>query len=86
MEHIMISQALKNKISQYYKERVQWMRENNIVDVTTPTYTLKFTNHKGYVGVITLTVKSEFQKNKINMQHGSPLKIQSTMSLLIGQL
>ena len=46
----MISQALKNKISRYYEERVQWMRENHIVDVTTPTYTLKFTNHKGYVG------------------------------------
>lgn len=46
----MISQALKDKISLYYAERVQWMRDNNIVNLTTPTYKLCFTNHKGYVG------------------------------------
>ncbi|AAQ81556.1 hypothetical protein 44RRORF238c [Aeromonas phage 44RR2.8t] len=46
----MLSAALKAKIREYYEERVKHIRDNNIVNVTTPTYKLVFTKHKGYVG------------------------------------
>ncbi|UYD58455.1 hypothetical protein IPAKJDPM_00112 [Aeromonas phage avDM14-QBC] len=75
----MISQALKNKISRYYEERVRWMRENHIVNVTTPTYTLKFTKHKGYVGQCHYT-KREIRISELHNRSATWESIEDTIN------
>lgn len=75
----MLSIALQAKIQEYYNERVQWMREQSIVNTTTPTYTLKFTKHKGYVGQCNYT-KREIRISVIHNQYATWEGIKDTIN------
>lgn len=75
----MISQALKNKIQKYYDERVKWMRDNCIVDSTTPTYRLVFTKHKSFVGQCHYT-KREIRISEKQNQYATWESIMDTVN------